>query len=49
MVNVEQTPAVAPAMVEGGTARNDGAPFLGVRKAVTVSNTRSCADNRNVA
>lgn len=31
IVNVEQTPAVAPAIVDGGTGRDDGSPFVGVK------------------
>lgn len=37
IVTVEHIPAVAPAIVEGGTGIYDGAPFLGVRKVFTES------------
>lgn len=42
MVKVEHTPADAPAIVEGGTGRNDGSPGLGVKKFFTVSYAKSC-------
>jgi hypothetical protein len=42
MVKVEHTPADAPAIVEGGTGRNDGSPGLGVKRFFTVSYAKSC-------
>lgn len=47
MVKVEHTPADAPAIVEGGTGRNDGSPGLGVKRFFTVSYAKSCTKKHN--